>query len=158
MSVASVTVSIFALAISGFALVNSMKQRKIAREAHRLSLYQRRFSMLENSINLYTAQFESSTEEMKRYLLAYAVIVNEARYLFMPKDGIAELMERFSKKFTPPKKGELFDFGGMADDLDELRLKLEPYLNFRQISVDEHQNWLVEAKARIRKFWNDLMG
>jgi len=51
---ASVIVSIIALGVSAFALHNSMKQRKIASEAHRLNLYLRRFSVFDRTISFYT--------------------------------------------------------------------------------------------------------
>ncbi|WP_322629945.1 hypothetical protein [Halothiobacillus sp.] len=136
----AIWISIISVIIAGFALWNSSWQRRIASEAHRLNLYQRRFSTFDTTISFYR-QFSHAHQSAKwtriKYeeeALEFTSAVNEASFLFNPSDGIPYIMKEILYESDQIHRGISKDMYDLDRCSIELRKKVEPYLNFHQIT------------------------
>lgn len=153
MSTASVIVSVFALGVSGFALYNSMRQRKIASEAHRLSLYQRRFAVFHTAMKYHADTIKKhyhEDHEVDEISLVSAGF--EAQFLFDPIDQIPESIKKIGELV---KTGIIWTGDGcepseeLHDAITGLHKKVSRYLNFHQISVDEEKWYMSQLPPSL---------
>lgn len=165
---ASVFVSIVALFFSGFALVNSMKQRKIASESHRLSLYQYRFHAFDQAISFFR-RFSHGHMEGRRWArskyeeeaLAFTSAVNEAGFLFNPYDGVVDSMQGLIAQADLINNGRETDLATLETHVQAISSKMAPYLNFHELSADDSSesscflhSMKKKALAFIKSKWN----
>lgn len=84
--------------------------------------------------------------------------MNEAAFLFDPKDKLPELMKSFLKK-TDTINRSLIDMGNILDpEIIEIRKKVEPYLVFHQITLEEKNECLAETRTWLKKLCLDFRG
>lgn len=130
----SVIVSIIALAVSAYALENSMKQRKIASEAHRLNLYQRRFDVYDAVVQFANFRVHKPVfwdEELAARMRSAKV---ESDFLFDPKDKIPEIIEEISTKLNKGNNIDALVKLGVEQSINVLKLRFRKYLDFHEIS------------------------
>lgn len=154
----SIIVSILALLISGVALMNSMKQRKISSEAHRLNLYQRRFAVYERVVIFMDLMVQGhsviDTPDFKKAEAGMVRSVKEAHFLFSAESGVPSTIKAFWEmtslkvrtwrgfnESAPAHLGNAVNVlnpppvAEMEAMLKKLEEDLESFLNFHQVSL-----------------------
>lgn len=153
----SILLSLVAIGVSLFSLENSTRQRKIAKEAHRLNLYQRRFTVYESAVRFAEKRLIDPTGWDWELTHGLDSAIRESKFLFDPEDQIEEILTDLRNSLDRGMSVEASTILKAHELLRILEHSLRDYLNFQQISVDEHKSawskmlaWLQNIAMKFR--------
>ena len=118
------------LLVSALALLVVYSQMRIASAKVQLDLYNRRFSIYESALELYTALFNQGQQDINPLRTKFMRSVRESRFLFDEKDGVYAALEIIRKNCD------------MVNDFTEAR------------KTDAEQNRSEEQKEYLRLLGN----